>query len=131
MDLDCDKLPVERALGLLWCVETNSFLFKIELKQQMLTRCGMLSTISSVYDLLGFLSPVTLPAKMMLQELCRRGWGWDDSLPLKYPGVSNQQRIARLLEPNCIALTTSRWWKGLRFFGGMRRTGLTMPLMSP
>lgn len=41
----------------------------------------MLSTISSVYDPLGLLGPVTLPAKMMLQELCRRGCGCDDSLP--------------------------------------------------
>lgn len=33
LDLDHDKLPVERALGLLWCMETDSFRFKIELKQ--------------------------------------------------------------------------------------------------
>ena len=81
LDLDRDKLPVERALGLLWCVETDSFRFKIKLKQQALTRRGMLSTISSVYDPLGFLAPVTLPAKIMLQELCKKGCGWDDSLP--------------------------------------------------
>lgn len=81
LDLDRDKLPVERALGLLWCVETDSFRFKIELKQQTHTRRGMLSTVSSIYDPLGFLAPVTLPAKMLLQELCRRGCGWDDSLP--------------------------------------------------
>lgn len=43
-DLDQDKLPVERALGLLRCVETDSFRFKIEIKQQALTRRGMLST---------------------------------------------------------------------------------------
>lgn len=41
----------------------------------------MLSTISSVYDPLGFLAPVTLPPKVMQQELCRRGCAWDDALP--------------------------------------------------
>ncbi|KAK0145485.1 hypothetical protein N1851_015590 [Merluccius polli] len=41
----------------------------------------MLSVTSSVYDPLGFLAPVTLPAKMMQQELCRKGCGWDDDLP--------------------------------------------------
>lgn len=41
----------------------------------------MLSISSSVYDPLGFLAPVTLLAKMMQQELCRRGCGWDDELP--------------------------------------------------
>ncbi|XP_030596228.1 uncharacterized protein LOC115787620 [Archocentrus centrarchus] len=81
LNLDRDNLPVERALGLLWCVESDSFRFKMEVKQQSLTRRGMLSTTSSVYDPLGFLSPVTLPAKMMQQELCRRGCGWDDALP--------------------------------------------------
>lgn len=32
LDLDQDKLPVERALGLQWCVETDSFRFKMEMK---------------------------------------------------------------------------------------------------
>lgn len=81
INLDRDKLPVERVLGLQWCVETDSFKFKLEMKQQPLTRRGMLSVTSSVYDSLGFLAPVTLPAKMMQQELCRRGCRWDDDLP--------------------------------------------------
>lgn len=37
---------------------------------------------SSVYDPLGMLAPVTLSAKMMQQELCRKSCGWDDALPL-------------------------------------------------
>lgn len=41
----------------------------------------MLSTISSVYDPLGFLAPVTLPPKVMQQELFRRECAWDDALP--------------------------------------------------
>ena len=35
LDLDRDKLPVERALGLQWCVETDAFRFKMELKQHV------------------------------------------------------------------------------------------------
>ncbi|XP_014834503.1 PREDICTED: uncharacterized protein LOC106912190 [Poecilia mexicana] len=81
LDLDIDKLPMERALGLQWCVETDAFQFKIKLKQQALTRRGMLSVNSSVYDPLGFLAPVTLEAKLMQQELCKRGCSWDDALP--------------------------------------------------
>lgn len=41
----------------------------------------MLSVSCSVYDTLGFVAPVVLPAKMMLQELCRRNIGWDDTIP--------------------------------------------------
>lgn len=90
LDLDRDKLPVERALGLLWCVESDSFKFKLEVKQQSLTRRGMLSTTSSVFDPLGFLSPVTLSAKMLQQELCRRNCGWDDAIP---PDILQQWEV--------------------------------------
>lgn len=81
LNLDMDKLPLERALGLRWCAETDSFNFKMEIHQAACTRRGMLSVSSSVYDPLGFLAPVLLPAKIMLQELCRRNFGWDDTVP--------------------------------------------------
>ena len=81
LDLDRDELPVERALGLQWCVESDTFKFKMMVKEQPQSRRGLLSIICSVYDPLGFLAPVTLPAKVILQELCRRRCGWDDNIP--------------------------------------------------
>lgn len=89
-ELDLDRLPIEKALSLLWCVESDSFKFKMEVKQQSLTRRGMLSTTSSVYDPLGFLSPITLSAKMLQQELCRRNCGWDDAIP---PDILQQWEV--------------------------------------
>lgn len=80
MDLDRDSLPVERALGLQWFVETDSFNFKKALKEQP-TKIGTLPMVSSVYDLLGFLAPLTLSAKLILQDLCRLGHGLDDVIP--------------------------------------------------
>lgn len=82
LDLDRDQLPVERALGLQWCVETDTFKFKMALKEQPHTRRGILSVVSSVYDPLGFLAPLTLPAKLILQDLGRRSYAWDDQIPL-------------------------------------------------
>lgn len=87
LNLDRDDLPVERALGLLWCVESDTFKFKMEVKHQSPTRRGMLSMTSSVYDPLGMVAPVTLSAKMLQQELCRRNYGWDDVIP---PDVLSQ-----------------------------------------
>ncbi len=81
LDLDKDSLPVERALGLLWCAETDSFKLKMEIQEKSCTRRGMLSVSSSVYDPLGILAPVVIPAKIMLQELCRRNCGWDETVP--------------------------------------------------
>ncbi len=82
LNLDRDKLPVDRALGLQWSVEADTFQFKISLKNQPCTRRGILSVVSSVYDPLGFLAPLILPAKILLQELCRQTLGWDDTIPL-------------------------------------------------
>ena len=81
LDLDHDDLPVERVLGVQWCVQSDVFKFKIILKNRPLTRRGILSAVSSVYDPLGMLAPVVLTAKKILQNLCRKKIGWDDAIP--------------------------------------------------
>ena len=53
-----DKLPIERALGVIWCIESDTFNFRIELKDKPCTRRGILSGISFIYDPLGFTAPV-------------------------------------------------------------------------
>ena len=55
--------------------------FRIELKDKPLPRRGILSTVSSVYDPLGIVSPVILVGKQILQDLCRRNVDWDDPVP--------------------------------------------------
>ena len=71
----------ERALGVLWCRETDVFKFMIALKERPCTRRGILSTVSSIFDPLGFLAPVMLEGKSMLQDLCCLSIGWDDPVP--------------------------------------------------
>ncbi|PIK44961.1 hypothetical protein BSL78_18184 [Apostichopus japonicus] len=61
---------IERALGVYWCVESDTFQFRISLQDKPLTRRGILSIVSSVYDPLGFLAPVVLVGKQILQEMC-------------------------------------------------------------
>ena len=81
LDLTCDVLPVERALGVSWFVEADQFGFKVFIKDRPCTRRGILSAVSSLYDPLGMAAPFILPAKLLLQDLCRRGLGWDDEVP--------------------------------------------------
>ncbi len=81
LNLDSTNLPVEQALGLQRCVEINSFEFKMEVPQRSCTRRGMLSVLCSVYDRLGFLAPVVLPAKILLQERHRRNFVRDETIP--------------------------------------------------
>lgn len=81
LDLRHDALPVQRSLGTYWCIESDTLGFRIELKDKPLSRRGILSTISSVYDPLGIVSPVILTGKQILQDLCRQKVDWDDPLP--------------------------------------------------
>ena len=42
LNLAVDPLPIERALGVMWCVENDSFQFHIELRDRPLTRRGLI-----------------------------------------------------------------------------------------
>ena len=81
IDLDLDKLPLERTLGVQWCVESDSFEFSILLQDKPCTRRRILSTVSSVYDLIGFLAPLMLQGKAIVQELCGLNLDWDEPVP--------------------------------------------------
>ena len=81
LDLPSEQLPIERVLGVQWSVQLDCFGFSIVLKDQPLTRRGVLSTVASVYDPLGFLAPLVLRAKKILQDVCQKGISWDDPLP--------------------------------------------------
>ena len=81
LDLEHDELPLERVLGIEWCVESDSFQFRIILKDKPFTRRGILSTVSSIYDPLGFAAPFLLQVKRILQELCKDKVNWDDPVP--------------------------------------------------
>ena len=80
INLDLDKLPMERALGVQWCIQSDTFQFRIALKDRPCTRRGILSTVSSIFDPLGFIAPVLLEGKSILQDLCRNGVDWDDPI---------------------------------------------------
>ena len=55
------------------------------MKERPCTRRGILSIVSSIYDPLGMAAPFILPAKLLLlQDLFRKGLGWDDEIPSSY-----------------------------------------------
>ncbi|XP_006818039.1 uncharacterized protein LOC102808456 [Saccoglossus kowalevskii] len=47
LDLCSSDLPVERALGVEWCGESDSFQFRPAIRNHSPTRCGILSTVAS------------------------------------------------------------------------------------
>ena len=72
--LEFSEPHLERALGVHWDVTNDEFVFKISVKEKPAARRGILSIVSSVYDLLGFAAPFILQAKLIMQDLCRNGW---------------------------------------------------------
>ncbi|XP_068691203.1 uncharacterized protein [Montipora foliosa] len=81
LNLAVDPLPIERALGVMWCVESESFRFRTELRDRPLTRRGVLSVVGSIYDPDGYLAPVTLKGKQILQQMCKDKLDWDSPVP--------------------------------------------------
>ena len=59
-------------LGVLWNIEDDAFGFKVALKSKPMTRRGVLSVLSSVYDPLGFGTLFLLKGKQILQRLCEQ-----------------------------------------------------------
>ncbi|XP_064629340.1 uncharacterized protein LOC135488626 [Lineus longissimus] len=81
LSFEGDDLPVERALGVVWSVEKDTLGFQTLLNEKPATRRGMLSLISAVFDPLGIAAPFIVPARIILQTLCKEQMGWDDSIP--------------------------------------------------
>lgn len=94
-----DKLPdngktdlgnkKERVLGLTWdrendCLGFNLGFQKVPQKivngEKIPTKREFLSMAMSIYDPLGFISPFTIGAKLIMQNVWRSGVGWDKQL---------------------------------------------------
>ncbi|KAK0138995.1 hypothetical protein N1851_024471 [Merluccius polli] len=104
--------PSERAeqltLSILiqWSMETDTFTFSIDVKDHPPTRRGILSAVASLYDPLGFVAPFTLIGKCILQELCHRGVGWDDPIPVSLQSQWEEwknglRRLKEITIPRC------------------------------
>ena len=63
---------------------TDGFRFKIAVRDRPENRRGILSVMISIFDPLGFLSPLILKAQSMLRDLCEEGLNWDNPISLAY-----------------------------------------------
>ena len=85
LGIPTEKGKNTKILGIPWNVEKDEMEIDLTKVVQHLnenpTKRGILSTLASVFDPLGLVSPVTVSAKMIFQEVCIAKCGWDDSLP--------------------------------------------------
>ena len=108
LDLDLDQLPLERALGVYWDAQSDTFKFQAVQTGKPSTKRGVLSVVSSLFDPLGFLSPFVFSAKILLQDLWREKIPWDQEIPEPY--LSQWQRWLEEL-PHVVTINIPRCYK--------------------
>ncbi|XP_018374003.1 PREDICTED: uncharacterized protein LOC108768168 [Trachymyrmex cornetzi] len=84
-NLATDKGADTKSLGLIWNCSSDSF--KLDNIGQLpplkkLTKRSILSRIALIFDPLGLIGPVTVCAKIVMQDLWRLNTDWDESVPL-------------------------------------------------
>ena len=93
IDNSADPIPSQRALGVYWDPESDTFKFQVSIPNKPFTKRGILATINSLWDPIGAISPVTLAAKLIQRQILPKkedmtpeltACGWDDELPHKY-----------------------------------------------
>ncbi|XP_067275269.1 uncharacterized protein [Pseudorasbora parva] len=83
LDFDKDPIPLQRSLGISWNLKADCFTFRVSQDHKPFTRRGILSTVNSLYDPLGFVCPVTMQGKALVRELSTMQQDWDAILPLE------------------------------------------------
>lgn len=84
-EIKLEDPEAKSVLGLYWNVKQDLFSFKMQIDEdddnQQWTKRRILSKIGRLYDPNGFLGPVILRAKIIVQDLWREQIDWDEEIP--------------------------------------------------
>lgn len=89
VSLNKDNESTDKILGLYWNTELDAFVFNLNLvkidpqimnPKRVPTKRESLKVIMSVFDPHGFVSPVTVRGRILMQEMWRAGIDWDEKL---------------------------------------------------
>jgi hypothetical protein len=82
INLDVSEASLHRSLGVNWDIFKDSFTFceYNNVNDRPFTKRGLLATINSLYDQIGFVSPVTIRGKFILQDVMAAVPDWDEPL---------------------------------------------------
>nr|XP_037875903.1 uncharacterized protein LOC119630464 [Bombyx mori] len=97
-----------KTLGLTWNTNSDTFHLKWPVKQstKQLTKRLLLSEISKFYDPLGWLSPVTITAKLLFQKVWTLNIDWDDEIP---QNIEKEWQKLKIELPFIRNITLKRW----------------------
>ena len=68
----------QKSLGMIWRPKEDLLRVQILENDYAMTRRGLLAFESRMFDPLGVLDPFKLPAKVILRNLAKMGFDWDD-----------------------------------------------------
>ncbi|XP_046811897.1 uncharacterized protein LOC111689889, partial [Lucilia cuprina] len=118
--LDSDFLKFKetsttKTLGIQWNALSDSFSYTIDpiCPSNTVTKRQILSSVAKLFDPAGWISPIIIQAKMILQQLWLDGTGWDDkvkpcTLDLWNEFVTNLPLISNIKIPRWIEFAPSR-----------------------
>lgn len=108
---------VIKVLGVKWNHITDSFGYAFTPASEVSSKRQLLSQIAKLFDPVGWLSPLVIRAKVIMQSLCQSSLQWDDPLPeatkaswlsfcqdLSYVQHISIPRHARLTNPEKMSL---------------------------
>ena len=83
--VDRHSTSYPKALGLAWDSVRDTMATHVEVPPKYVsTKRGLVSDVSKVFDILGWLAPAILPMKALFQKLWELSIGWDDPVPTPY-----------------------------------------------
>ncbi|XP_071057554.1 uncharacterized protein [Onthophagus taurus] len=92
-----------KSLGVYWAPLTDTFRFQVNvIINENPTKRHILSEVAKLFDPLGWLAPVVIKAKILIQELWLQELEWDQSVPdqVKHPWLQFQEELKALEEIN-------------------------------
>ncbi|XP_058465271.1 uncharacterized protein LOC131438898 [Malaya genurostris] len=98
-----------KTLGLIWNPQDDYFMFRTNPFdwQKVPTKRKVLSEIGQLFDPLGFLGPIIVYAKLVMQDIWRLGLDWDQELPAELLDKWKQFRqqltaVNQIQKPRCV-----------------------------
>ena len=78
--LDLEAASLTKTLGVRWDASKDEFFFRVSAAQVQLsyTKREILSAIAKLFDPAGWISPVIVKAKILMQRIWQENGGWDD-----------------------------------------------------
>lgn len=76
-----DKSDEHKVLGLCWSPTTDFFSMKIGKPSHICTKRTILSCVAKIWDVMGFIAPVVLYAKLLIKQLWLCECDWDETPP--------------------------------------------------